>query len=481
MARWVLVVLASILTTLALTAPAQAAAAPAARQGCQETAVDGTRHTFVCDQGPFEVAGYAVRQEITGNVPVPPIDGGITDMAVDVVDRQGRPIPIQRLMLHHIVFSNLGGTVGERHDATCDQITGFNARDAFPAVVERFYAAGEERAEMHLPPGYGYATKATDSWALTWMFMNHRPTTDRGWIRYTVTVDTAPTQPVTPYWMDVANCNADPIYDVPGGGAPGTIHRRSAEVVLPRGGRIVAAGGHVHGGGRALRLTEPDCDNRQLVGLRPAWGRPDHPFYNVKPILHEPGPIAMDAVRSARGIGLPPGARLRLESDYDASRPHTRVMGISVVMVAEGAAPAACAPLPADLESTTTKLPHRTQPPVFTVPLTGLDARGRARTISRPPGATRRTDAIRVGDNFFRAANAQVPAGTTVTWRFGSRVQLHNVTVADGPRGFSSPNLDAGRTFRRRLTVPGTYRLFCALHPVSMTSTVTVTRRKPVR
>jgi len=41
---------------------------------------------------------------------------------------------------------------------------------------------------------------------------------------------------------------------------------------------------------------------------------------------------------------------------------------------------------------------------------------------------------------------------------------LHDVTVASGPRGFS----DRGR-FTQALDTPGTYELFCSLHPVSMT------------
>jgi plastocyanin len=49
--------------------------------------------------------------------------------------------------------------------------------------------------------------------------------------------------------------------------------------------------------------------------------------------------------------------------------------------------------------------------------------------------------------------------------------------VANGPRGFSSRNLPGGYSYRKKLRKPGTYRLFCALHPVSMTGTVKVRRR----
>jgi plastocyanin len=66
-----------------------------------------------------------------------------------------------------------------------------------------------------------------------------------------------------------------------------------------------------------------------------------------------------------------------------------------------------------------------------------------------------------------------VRRGATLRWRFGGQL-LHNVTVANGPRGFASLHLDGGREYSHRFTVPGTYRLFCALHPVAMTETVTV-------
>jgi plastocyanin len=84
---------------------------------------------------------------------------------------------------------------------------------------------------------------------------------------------------------------------------------------------------------------------------------------------------------------------------------------------------------------------------------------------------------IKVGDNYFKLPNVRVPSGAQLTWRFDTKL-LHNVTLADGPRGFSSVNLNAGRSFSQSFSVPGTYRLFCALHPVQMTETVTVTGAK---
>ncbi len=55
--------------------------------------------------GPITVGGYQVKQEILG-AQAPKIDGHIVAMEADIVDANGEPIPIQRLMLHHLAFLN---------------------------------------------------------------------------------------------------------------------------------------------------------------------------------------------------------------------------------------------------------------------------------------------------------------------------------------------------------------------------------------
>ena len=112
------------------------------------------------------------------------------------------------------------------------------------------------------------------------------------------------------------------------------------------------------------------------------------------------------------------------------------------------------------------------------MPLIGIGPNGTAREISRPPGrrvALRRGSSIGVYDDFL-PSNVSLRAGSTVRWDF-SDDELHNVTVASGPRGFSSKHLNSGRSYAKKLSEPGTYKLFCGLHPVSMTATVKVVRR----
>lgn len=427
--------------------------------------------------GPIKIGGYEVRQDTSFGVPTPGVTGAITDMKVDVVDKNGKPLPISRVMLHHIVFLNMGAPGRPRHDRTCGQFTMWDSRSTLPALAERFYAAGEERAELHLPPGYGYPVEAGDTWLMTWMLMNHKQLPDEAYIRYTAQVETAdPLRAVTPYWLDVANCMVDPIYNVPGGGRRGSLHKRSAEWTVPEAGRLVAGSGHVHGGGKDLTVSQPQCENRAVARFTPTWGSPRHPFYNVRPILHEPGPINVTSMESPTGIPVAAGSKLRLTSTYDGALPHTRVMGISVVYLAPDAAVTEpCGALPGDV-TYSARPAGRAAPPVFTVPLTGIDDSGKAVTIDAPPGrrVTVKSGAtIKVQRYAFSKPNVALKKGGKLTWKFDDNGAIHNVTLASGPIGFGSDNLDRG-SFTQRFDKAGTYRVFCALHPVAMTESIVV-------
>lgn len=412
------------------------------------------------EAGPFDLSNYKVALSITGLVPKPDVDGFITKMKTDVVDAATHKlVPIQRVMLHHIVFANLFA-LGEGK------------------APQPFYGDGEERAKMELPPGYGYPTKAADRWAIVWMLMNHRNRGDRVMIRYTVTIDTNPRlKPVVPVVLDASHGRQGLVYDVAGGGRPGSLDVRTARTLAPATGRLVAGLGHVHGGAKDLVVTQPTCGNRVIYRSRPTWGLASHPFYHVRPVLHEPGPIDMSRFASRQGIPVTAGQPLQLSSRYDTTRPHTRVMGLLLMYLApDPAVTDGCGPLPRDVRTLRTSTPGRSAAPRVTIPLTGFGPGGLGITVPGPPGATVRTNGdadVSVGSNFFAAGNLSVPAGATVTWRFGDSV-LHNVTLASGPRGFSSDRLKDGGTYSQRLTVPGTYRFFCELHPVGMVQRIVV-------
>jgi plastocyanin len=394
-------------------------------------------------------------------------------MYARLVDRKGQPIPIAKMMLHHVAFLDRGGPGRPRVDETYCK----------GKVGRRFYGTGEEDQALVLPPGYGYRVRSDDVWAANSMVMNHGPGADEAYLEYTMTFeDKEDLVPVRPHWIGVVPCSGDPIFDVPGGGKPGSVHRQSSTWTVPANGRIVAAGGHIHGGSYGLALRQPQCQNRLLVGSRPMYGMPDHPYYHVLPVLHEPGPIGASWTTTSMGVGLRKGDKLRLTAFYDAQGMHVRAMGIMHVYMAPPVRkphPSKCPPIPPDLvEAQQKPQPSRTLPPTVKVPLTGIGRDGLARTIERPPGPMRTVSrpsplTIDIEGQSISPANLTVPTGTTLRWRFSDSIR-HDVTVADGPFGFSSQPLSRGLSFSRKLSQPGVYKLFCSLHPVAMTQRVVV-------
>jgi plastocyanin len=93
-----------------------------------------------------------------------------------------------------------------------------------------------------------------------------------------------------------------------------------------------------------------------------------------------------------------------------------------------------------------------------------------AALISAVPaqGAAKKT--ITLGDNYFTPQTVKVKRGTRVTWRwpgFDQAGDVHDVELVKGPKGvkkFHSEAASTDYTFKRKLKVPGTYRLACSLH-----------------
>jgi plastocyanin len=410
-------------------------------------------------EGPFELGPYSVRLGGGAGIKTPRINGFITHMEADVVDvHTGKVVPIQRIMLHHIVFSNLGSGPQPRAQA--------------------FYGDGEERARMELPRGYGYPIKRDDRWTFVWMLMNHRDRPDKVFIRYRMTLDRNPRlRPVVPVAWDTSHGRQGLVFDVPGGGAPGSIDQRSTTHPMPVAGRIVAGLGHVHGGAKSLTLSEPTCGNRRIYVSRPTWGLPNNPFYHVRPVLHEPGPIHMDELQSGKGIPVAAGQPITLTSRYDNRYPHVRAMGLMLAYEApDPRVTAPCGPLPTDIRMIKSSIAGRAHAPRVPVPTYRYGPDGQAVRASAPPGRTVTTQGdadVDVTDSGFSDGSLSIPAGSTVTWSFNGSV-LHNVTLASGPEGFSSNRLIGGASYSKQFTKPGTYHFFCELHPVGMIEQVVV-------
>ena len=395
--------------------------------------------TLVFTSGPVTVTPYDAITR-TALIDSPSVDGYVTGIKADLVDAGGNVVPNTQVMLHHVVFAKIGAP-----DYTCPG-----------TYAQRFFAEGEEHYAMSMPDGYGYPNKASDHWGLLAMLMNHLPDTHTVWVRYTVTYATGEQlRPVKPIWLDMNNCKADPIYDIPGTGGPGSTYSRHVDLTMPESGRLLTAGGHMHGGGMRLELSDQTCA-RTLFTSQPSWNGPI-----PLPLLHEPGPTKMSSFQSPLGIPVAAGDDLRLTAVYDNSRPHTRVMGIMIAYLVPTVV-AGCETVP----GLTIDLGTPGPPTNIRVPL-----------LQKPAGPLRKNiKGTWVGDYKYGAQRVTVKKGTTFTWRFVGAVP-HDVTLVSGPVGFSSPWTSSGGTFSHTFTRPGTYKLFCSLHPARMTELIQVRKK----
>jgi plastocyanin len=427
-------------------------------------AAAGTR-TMTLRAGPFTLGGFETRTPKTW-VRTPGVDGFLTHMDARLVRADGRRVPISRVMLHHIVFLNSSSSAA-RNRTSCGGRAG-----------QPFWGTGEERQKLLLPPGYGYRLRARDRWLMQTMLMSHSLRGQRVYVEYRVRVVTGRRMtPVRPLWLRANGCTRHPSYDVFGDGGPGSVHRRAHTWRMPLSGRIVAAGAHLHGSSTGMTLTQPRCGGRTLVEHRSRYANATDPVYRLRPVLHEPGPIATGYFLSRSGIPVERGEPLRVTGLYGNDRPHPQVMAISHVYVAPGRAKnRRCAPLPADRRIHWTRTDGGLVPPAVTVPLNGLDPQGRVVEIDRPAGAEQvagNRAIVRLRGSRFTPANLSVARGATVSWRWEDAAR-HNVLLASGPRNVSSSTRGRGAAYVRTFDTPGTYKLFCYLHPVTMQQVVTV-------
>jgi plastocyanin len=99
-----------------------------------------------------------------------------------------------------------------------------------------------------------------------------------------------------------------------------------------------------------------------------------------------------------------------------------------------------------------------------------LVAAAGAGLLRAAPAGAAASKTIRVGDNYYAPKAVTVDRGTTVTWRWPTFEQagdVHDVKLESGPKGakrFASEEASTDYSFKRRLTVPGTYKIVCTLH-----------------
>jgi plastocyanin len=152
-----------------------------------------------------------------------------------------------------------------------------------------------------------------------------------------------------------------------------------------------------------------------------------------------------------------------------------RVMGIDHVYIAHGKARGGCPALPGDAEELGPDFVGRDTPPHMELTLARMGSDGYAHPYGGPGGPTTvfpGAGAVTESGWEFSPRRLSIPAGKRIRWTFRDR-SLHDATLVSGPRGFSSPPMRGGR-YSHRFLVPGTYRVYCSLHPIDMQQVVTV-------
>ena len=111
----------------------------------------------------------------------------------------------------------------------------------------------------------------------------------------------------------------------------------------------------------------------------------------------------------------------------------------------------------------------------------GVLVAGAVLLSAAPAAAATKGRTVEVGDNYYSPKTVTVDRGTTVTWRwpgFDEAGDVHDVKLRSGPKGVKRFHSEAASTdysFKRKLTVAGTYRIVCTLHE-EMRMTIRVRR-----
>jgi hypothetical protein len=163
------------------------------------------------------------------------IDGWLRSFDVELVDGEGRVIDAQ--LLHH------AGLIDPAE------------RDLFNPVARRIVAFGMETDGIRLPGQLGYRVEPSDSVVLAGAFFNPTPRPyENVYLRIRMVYADARHDPrhrsVLPFYLDAAPTGAAQF------AAPTGMSEHSEEWRPAIGGRVLALGGHLHGGGVAVRLDD---------------------------------------------------------------------------------------------------------------------------------------------------------------------------------------------------------------------------------
>jgi hypothetical protein len=277
-------------TTLLLQAPA--VPAPFAVR------VDSTHHEVVITAGPYRVPAmmegmsHGDMEHMEGLETELrrfdwPVNGWLRGYSIAVQGAGGRVLP--RRLLHHLIMAN------------------FDRRQLVYAAYERLMGAGQETADVKVPRTIGVPLRAGDKLG-AYLMWDNQGSEDIDSVYLVIHMLYTPTnqnpRPVDalPIYLDVnLTVGGDDVFDLPPGRTT-----KSHDFVLPVGGRLLAAGGHLHDYGRSVRLIDVASGRTlvQLDAVRDAQGE----------VLDIPRKLF--GVRGA-GLRLEAGRTYRVVGEYD--------------------------------------------------------------------------------------------------------------------------------------------------------------------
>jgi plastocyanin len=395
------------------------------------------------------------------------ITGIKEQVLVDSKDPKAKRLPIGKMMVHHFLYF-APGRVEDKMPGTCFNGLGFIAGRGeehpsgqfgriTPSIVRDRYGIPNRKADGTAP-----------GWVLTAMVMNHYKRAKKFMVRTKVWYTTEPREAVQPIVVgDCSKLGNGMSYDVPGGGRPGSTFVNGSTWTVPAdfNGRILLAASHQHGGGEYHTLSSLTC-HRRLFKSPTYYGPPDHIYNTIRPILHEPGPVANGTFGTLTGVPISAGEVLERRAVHDNANLHVAAMGFWVLFVKRDDSVARCAPMPRDVVELTKPRRYDHTPNYGRVVPQLAKPTGSLHVVSDNP--------LTVGDEFFSLGRVVARRGQVVTWRF-TGAEPHSVTVANGPRGFSSVYWGTQQgQYSFRPTVPGVYRLTCLIHPTTMGQTLVV-------
>jgi hypothetical protein len=244
-------------------------------------------------------------------IPMPCQNCYVTGTSIDLVYENGQSANLDSgVMLHHLVLAEAGSP-----DPTC---AGSNLLGLFG---HRLFASGNERTAGDLPPGFGVHL-GMGPMAAAFDIMNHSSELKIVYVQAEVHYlpDSTPgIKPVTPIWLDMANCTLS-TYAIPAGPTD-SVWRWQSNIT----GRIVAAGGHVHDTGVKTVLTNETTGEHICTSVAGYGTKPQYmgSIESMTTCIH-------DRIGTVRA-----GETLALDTFYNSPVPLSDVMGIMIAYVYE--------------------------------------------------------------------------------------------------------------------------------------------------